>query len=219
MSSFYLFIQMQTSKYKTIQSVGEGLYKEKGSKFYAFAFPVTTLDQIKIHISKLRKEHYQAVHVCSAYRLGSDKTVFKANDDGEPSNSAGPPILGQIKSFDLTNILIAVVRYYGGVNLGVGGLIHAYKTASKTAIESCQIIEKEDFKTIELLFQYEQLSFVMQQIKLADAKIVKQETTTICSMFIELPVSNIGFENKIIDQNIHLSEEKQIQITNHGISK
>ena len=128
--------------YKSIAKLSEGFYKEKGSKFIAFAVPVETEAQIKAFIAQKRKEHHQAVHVCSAFRLGADHKLYRASDDGEPSNSAGPPILGQIQNFELTNILIAVVRYYGGTNLGVGGLIAAYRTAAKDALENALIVEK-----------------------------------------------------------------------------
>ncbi len=119
------------------------MYKERGSKFYGFAIPCSSEDEAKVHLNKLRKEHHLAVHVCYAFRFGSDKKIYRSSDDGEPSNSAGPPILGQIQSFDLTNVLVAVVRYYGGTNLGVGGLINAYRTAAKLAIENVEIIEDE----------------------------------------------------------------------------
>ena len=131
------------SKYKTIKSKSEGSYKDKGSKFYAFAYPVTTEDEIKEIQAKLRKEYYDARHHVFAWRLDADKKRFRASDDGEPSNSSGPPILGQIQSYDLTNILIVVIRYFGGTKLGIPGLINAYKTSAKEAIENTEIIEKE----------------------------------------------------------------------------
>lgn len=210
---------MQSATFKTISKVSEGFYKEKGSKFYAFAFPVVSEVEIKTHITQLRKTHHQAVHVCSAFRLGSDKKVFRASDDGEPSNSAGPPILGQIKAFDLTNILIAVVRYYGGVNLGVGGLINAYRIASKNAIESNQIIEKEDIMIYELVFEYSQMSFVMQQLKNCNSKILKQETDINCRIRFSLPVSETAVFKNVEEFNTIHSENLPIQIISHGISQ
>ena len=116
---------MQTDSYKTIQNISEGIYKEKGSKFITYAFPVTCEEEIKEEIDKLKKEYYDARHHCYAYMLGADKKIFRANDDGEPSSTAGKPILGQILSAELTNILIVVIRYFGGTKLGVSGLIHA----------------------------------------------------------------------------------------------
>jgi uncharacterized YigZ family protein len=153
------------ASYKTIAKESEGFYKEKGSKFLAFAVPVSSEDDIKAFIALKRKEHHQAVHVCSAFRLGADHKVYRASDDGEPSNSAGPPILGQIQAFDLTNILIAVVRYYGGTNLGVGGLISAYRTAAKEALEHAQILEKEEMERYEFTCTYAQMPGVMTFLK------------------------------------------------------
>jgi uncharacterized YigZ family protein len=131
----------------------------------AFAVPVSSEDEIKAFIAQKRKEHHQAVHVCSAFRLGADHNVYRASDDGEPSNSAGPPILGQIQAFELTNILIAVVRYYGGTNLGVGGLISAYRTAAKEALEKAQILEKEEMERFEFTCTYAQMPGVMTFLK------------------------------------------------------
>ena len=151
--------------YKTIADPSEGFYKEKGSKFLAFAVPFTSEDQIKTFIAQKRKEHHQAVHVCSAFRLGADHKLFRASDDGEPSNSAGPPILGQIQAYGLTDVLIAVVRYYGGTNLGVGGLISAYRTAAKEALENAQIVEKEEMESYAFSCSYAQMPSVMSFLK------------------------------------------------------
>lgn len=188
---------MSDGKFQTIESISEGFYKEKGSKFIAYAIPCDTEDEVKQHISRLRKENPQAVHVCSAFRLGSDKKLYRSSDDGEPSNSAGPPILGQIQSFDLTNILIAIVRYYGGTNLGVGGLINAYKTSAKEALENATIIESEDHLKIEFQFGYEELSTVMKLVKSSNCKIIYQQIDTVCSIEIEVPVSNKNLINEI----------------------
>ena len=188
---------MADGKFQTIESISEGFYKEKGSRFIAYAIPCSTEDEVKQHISRLRKENPQAVHVCSAFRLGSDKKLFRSSDDGEPSNSAGPPILGQIQSFDLTNVLVAIVRYYGGTNLGVGGLINAYKTSAKEALENATIIEAEDSVRIDFGFKYEELSTVMKLIKSSNCKIIRQQIDTICSFEIEVPVSNERLLNEI----------------------
>lgn len=208
---------MQESKFKTISEVSEGFYKEKGSKFLAFAIPCKTEEEIKEHIQHLRKEHYQAVHVCSAFRLGSDKKKYRASDDGEPSNSAGAPILGQIQSFDLTNILIAVVRYYGGVNLGVGGLINAYRTASKEALENAQIIEQEDEILITLRYNYDEMPRVMGILKNSPAKIIEQDFQLSCKLSLHLPVSELNLLEQIKELNLLLPEEKNITIEHHGI--
>lgn len=178
------------SKYLTIAKISEGFYKEKGSKFYAFAVPCKTEEEAKMYLNAYRKEHHQAVHVCYAFRFGSEKKIYRASDDGEPSNSAGPPILGQIQSFDLTNILIAVVRYYGGTNLGVGGLITAYRTAAKDALENAQLIEQEDEETLEIKFSYEQLPAIMKIIKSHHCTILTQEFDNQCYLKITFPVSN-----------------------------
>lgn len=190
-----------SGKYKTINKIYEGFYKEKGSKFFAFAFPVKNENEIKEHINRLRKEHFQAVHVCSAFRLGSDLKRFRSSDDGEPSNSAGPPILGQIQAFELTNILIAVVRYYGGTNLGVGGLINAYRTAAKEALELATIIEEEDQLFLSLSFSYDEMPEVMRLVKLYKAEQLEQQYELTCKLVIQLPVSAKNIENDIIHYN------------------
>lgn len=133
----------------------------KGSKHFAYAFPVYDEDEVKERLEEVKKEHHQARHHCYAYRLGLDKKTYRANDDGEPSSTAGKPILGQIRSFDLTNVLIVVVRYFGGTKLGVGGLIDAYKTAAKAAIESGKIIEQTVMNHYKIHFGYDQMSAVM----------------------------------------------------------
>lgn len=187
-------------KYLTISSISEGFYKEKGSKFLAYAIPCTTEDEVKQHISRLRRENPQAVHVCSAFRLGSDKKLFRSSDDGEPSNSAGPPILGQIQSYNLTNILIAIVRYYGGTNLGVGGLINAYKTAAKDALDNAVIIEDEDRITVELEFEYTEYNNVMKLIKAGNCKVISQEVDNISKITVSIPQSESNIINQLDQQ-------------------
>ncbi len=133
----------QKDTYKTLAKPSEEiLFKEKNSKFYGYAFPVTNEDEIKNHLETLRKQHHGAVHFCYAFQIGTNKIQYRANDDGEPSNSAGMPIYGQIQSFGLTNVLVVIVRFFGGVKLGVGGLISAYRTAAQMALEESEIIEK-----------------------------------------------------------------------------
>ena len=178
------------SVFRTIENISEGLYKEKGSKFLSFVFPCKNEEEEKIHLSRLRKEHHLAVHVCYAFRFGSDKKLFRSSDDGEPTNSAGPPILGQIQSYDLTNVLIAVVRYYGGTNLGVGGLINAYRTAAKDALEHAIIIEDEDQKELLVTFSYEQMPKVMKLVKSHKCVIVNQSFDQKCFLKLRFPISN-----------------------------
>jgi uncharacterized YigZ family protein len=177
------------SKYLSIAKISEGFYKEKGSKFFAFALPCKTEEEVKAFIQAKRKEHHQAVHVCSAFRLGSDKKLYRSSDDGEPSNSAGPPILGQIQSFDLSNVLIAVVRYYGGTNLGVGGLITAYRSASKDALEQAEIIELEEEIIWKLQFSYADLPKVMKSLKAYPCTILTQELAENGNISVSIPMS------------------------------
>jgi uncharacterized YigZ family protein len=196
--------------FRTISKIGEGLYKEKGSKFYGFAIPCSSEDEAKVHLNKLRKEHHLAVHVCYAFRFGSDKKIYRSSDDGEPSNSAGPPILGQIQSFDLTNILVVVVRYYGGTNLGVGGLINAYRTAAKVAVENSVIIEDEEKQQIRISFSYEHIPKVMQIIKSYNLNILEQNFENNC--FIRLIISSSNksaLEQFISIENLKIYSDKQ----------
>ncbi|MEX1003168.1 MAG: YigZ family protein [Crocinitomicaceae bacterium] len=139
--------------YQSIKKTAEGLYKEKGSKFLAFAIPVKSAEQAKTKIQELRETHPKAVHVCFAWRIGTEQALERFSDDGEPNNSAGKPIFGQINAFELTNILLAVVRYYGGTKLGVGGLITAYKTAAKTALDAAEIIEQ--IESVEAIIRFD----------------------------------------------------------------
>ncbi len=151
--------------YRTILQPSEGLFKDKGSKFIAYAYPVYSEDDIKEIIQIIKKEHYSARHHCYAWRLGHEKLHFRSNDDGEPSSTAGKPILGQIQSYDLTNILIIVVRYFGGTLLGVSGLINAYRNAAQNAINNAQIIEKLVEKQLFIKFDYSVMNEVMKIFK------------------------------------------------------
>ena len=162
-----------TDEYKTITEViGEGFYSEKRSKFLAFAHHVETIDEIKDILASYRKKYYDARHVCYAYMLGADKADFRANDDGEPSSTAGKPILGQINSYDLTNVLVIVVRYYGGVNLGTGGLIVAYRTAAADALDHATIETRLVEEVITYSFPYPMMNAVMRVIKEMQPRIV-----------------------------------------------
>jgi uncharacterized YigZ family protein len=151
--------------YKTISNTSGGLFKDKGSKFIAYAYPVTSEDQIKEIVQTIKKEHYSARHHCYAWRLGHEKLLFRANDDGEPSSTAGKPILGQIQSFGLTNILIVVVRYFGGTLLGVSGLINAYRNAALDAINQSEIVEKLVEKQLLIEFDYGVMNDIMKFFK------------------------------------------------------
>ena len=177
---------MQQDFYKTIASKSEGFFKAQRSKFYAFAYPVNTDLEIKELQKALRKKYYDARHHVYAFRLGADKKIFRASDDGEPSNSSGPPILGQIRSYDLTNILIVVIRYFGGKKLGIPGLINAYKTASEDAIKNAKIISKTIDESIEIKFDYNQMNFVMNLIDEYKMKIIEQNFTTDCKMKLSI---------------------------------
>ena len=171
--------------YKTIEKPSEEiLFKEKNSKFYGYAFPVTSEEEIKNHLDSLRKQHHGAVHFCYAFQLGTDKIQYRANDDGEPSNSAGMPIYGQIQSFGITNVLVVVVRFFGGVKLGVGGLISAYRTAAQMALEESQIIEKTIDVSFEISFDYKNMNKVMRVIKEKNLEIVSQEMNESCKIVI-----------------------------------
>jgi uncharacterized YigZ family protein len=151
--------------FKTIEKPSEGLFKDKGSRFISFAFPVNSEEEIREIVQSIRKEHHSARHHCYAWRLGADKLLFRANDDGEPSSTAGKPILGQIQSFDLTNILIVVVRYFGGTLLGVSGLISAYRNAALDAINQAEIVEKLVEKWLLVEFGYAAMNEVMKVFK------------------------------------------------------
>lgn len=176
--------------YLTIEKKSDIIFKDKGSKFLCFAFPVENEQQIKDALFQLKKEHPQANHHCYAYRLGADKLNYRANDDGEPSNTAGKPILGQIQSKDLTNILIVVVRYFGGTLLGVSGLINAYKTSAAEVIQNSTIVEKQILFNYSIHFSFEQLNDVMKLMKQLDCKITQQNFDTNCEIQFSIRKAN-----------------------------
>jgi len=180
------------SRYRTLKGLSEGLYKEKGSKFIGYAIPCYSGEEAKILLDEWRKQHHQARHLCYAYRFGADMKVYRANDDGEPSNSAGAPILGQIKSYELTNVLIGVIRYYGGTKLGVGGLITAYKTAAQEAIEAGSIVERELMDCIEISFDYKDMPEVMDTIKRLDLKVISKDFSEYGKMKLALELERAG---------------------------
>lgn len=178
---------MEDDIYKTITKPAQGeLFKDKNSKFYGYAFPVTNEDQIKQHLEAIKKEHYAARHWCYSYQIGTETLQYRANDDGEPNNSAGMPIYGQIQSFEVTNILIIVVRYYGGVKLGVGGLINAYRTGAQLTLEASKIVERTINKEFQLLFEYKNMSKVMRILKENDVEITNQKLELDCLLEISV---------------------------------
>ena len=156
---------MESDSYTTIKSPSQGIYKEKGSRFIAFAFPFSDQEEIKPIIDKIRKEHHEARHHCYAYMIGQERLVWRVNDDGEPSGTAGKPILGQINSYGLTNILIVISRYFGGTLLGVSGLINAYRIAASVAIQNAEIIECSLQEFYEITYPYESMNDVMKILK------------------------------------------------------
>ena len=180
---------MESDNYKTIRSSSEGIYKEKGSKFLSFAFPVGSQEEIKPLIEGIRKEYHDARHHCYAYMIGRDRLIWRINDDGEPSGTAGRPILGQINSFGLTNILIVVSRYFGGTLLGVSGLINAYKTAAANAIRNSEIIERTLHEYYKIDFPYISMNDVMKILKEENAGQSGQSFELECSVFINFKVS------------------------------
>ena len=172
--------------YKTIISEAEGLYKEKGSKFLSFAMPVSTAEQAKEIVKEYRKKYYDARHVCYAYMIGAERTDFRANDDGEPSGTAGRTILGQINSRELTNVLVIVIRYFGGILLGTGGLVVAYKEATADALNQTEIIEKTVDIRISISFDYVLMNDVMRVIKDVNAQITAQTYVNQCMMQLSI---------------------------------
>ena len=172
--------------YKTIKSIAEGTYSEKRSKFLAFAIPVSSVEEVKQYVAEYQKKYYDARHACYAYMLGHERLEFRANDNGEPSGTAGKPILGQINSNELTNILIIVVRYFGGIKLGTSGLIVAYRTAAAEAIANAEIIEKTVDEDISFAFEYPFMNDVMRIVKEEEPQIVSQGYDNDCTMTLRI---------------------------------
>ncbi len=173
--------------YKTITKASpEVLFKDRNSKFFGYAFPVKTEEEINAHLEELKNKHHKARHWCYAWQLGKEEVHYRANDDGEPSNSAGMPIYGQIQSFEVTNILIVVVRYFGGVKLGVGGLINAYKTAAQMALEESRIVTRTIDEVFEIKFDYPEMNTVMRIIKENNLNIIEQKLELDCRIRISV---------------------------------
>ncbi|TXK47124.1 YigZ family protein [Pontibacter qinzhouensis] len=172
--------------YRTIAAPAEGLYKEKGSKFIALAYPVYSEEEVKEIYAGIKKQYYDARHHCYAYCLGADKSRYRANDDGEPNHSAGDPILGQIRSADLSNVLVVVIRYFGGIKLGVSGLIYAYKTATAEALANATVVEKHETALLQLRFEYLQMNEVMSLVKEYNLEMRDQQFELSCQLTLEV---------------------------------
>ena len=181
-----------TDEYKTITGISEGYYTEKRSKFLAYAHHVDSAEEAKDIVARYRKKYYDARHVCYAYMLGPERTEFRVNDDGEPSSTAGKPILGQINSAELTNILIVVIRYYGGVNLGTSGLIVAYREAAADALSHATIEIRQVEETITYTFTYPQMNDVMRVVKEMNPRIVSQQFDNTCEIVLSIRKSVAG---------------------------
>ena len=185
--------------YRTIRDLSEGYYTEKRSRFLSFALPVRTPDEVKTQVDAYRKKYYDARHVCWAYMLGPDRTTFRANDDGEPSSTAGKPILGQINSNNLTDILIIVVRYFGGIELGTSGLIVAYRTAAAEAIAAARIEERTVDETITITFEYPHLNSVMRIVKEDKPDVLTQSFELTCEMTLRIRQSRMdALKNRLL---------------------
>lgn len=175
-----------TDSYKTIEGISEGLYTEKRSKFLSFAIPVRNVDEVKAYVAEYQKKFYDARHVCYAYMLGPKRLDFRANDNGEPSGTAGKPILGQINSNELTDILVIVVRYFGGIKLGTSGLIVAYRLAAAEAISAATVVEKTVDEDVTFFFEYPFMNDVMRIVKEENPQIVSQGYDTDCAMTLRI---------------------------------
>ena len=177
---------MEEDKYRTVNAIAEGLYKEKGSRFMSFIYPVKTEEEIKEILAEIKTKYYDARHHCYAYCLGANRERFRANDDGEPSSTAGKPILGQIVSNDLSNVLIVVIRYFGGIKLGVSGLIQAYKDAAADAILHAEIVERTEDEIIHIRFTYVVMNDVMKVLKEEAPEILSRNFEMECEMTLSI---------------------------------
>ncbi|MDR2834834.1 MAG: YigZ family protein [Bacteroidales bacterium] len=203
---------MENDTYKTIEGISKGFFSEKGSKFYAFAYNVENEQQVKERISELKKTYFDAKHLVYAFIIGVEKKIFRYSDDGEPANSSGTPVFGQIRSSNLTNILVVVIRYFGGTKLGIPGLINAYKSATFQALSEATIVEKTVNVFFSLVFSYEKLNFVQNTIQFFKAEIVKQNFETNCSFIIKVRKSleNIFFQEFLKNDKIKIEYVEEI---------
>jgi len=185
--------------YKTIEiAKGDAIFKEKGSKFIGYVFPITSEEDVKIYINQLKKKHHAARHWCYAWQLGVEDVSYRVNDDGEPNNSAGNPIYGQILSKDITNVLVVVVRYFGGTKLGVGGLIGAYKTTAKLILDEANIVEKTIDVFFRLIFEYQDMNKVMRIIKEQHINLIQQKMELSCDFLISIRKKNASKVEQLI---------------------
>ncbi|PSG88460.1 IMPACT family protein [Aurantibacter aestuarii] len=177
----------ESDVYKTIVKASEEtLFKDRSSKFFNYAFPVSNEEEVKLHLEELKLQHKNAGHFCYAYQIGTEDISYRANDDGEPNNSAGMPIYGQIQSYEVTNILVVVVRYFGGTKLGVGGLINAYKTGAQMALDASKIVKKTINVDYEIAFDYKNMNKVMRVIKERNLNITNQVLELDCKVYISV---------------------------------
>lgn len=176
--------------YRTLSEPSEEIFKDKGSKFIAKAFPISSEEDIKYYLDNIRKTYHNAHHYCYAFKLGFDKHIYKINDDGEPAGSAGKPIYGQIQSFDLTNTLIVVIRYFGGIKLGIGGLMYAYKNSTKNVLEKAKIITKTINEIYEIRFPYSKMNEIMKSLKDYNIKIFDNKFDMNCSLKFSIRKKN-----------------------------
>lgn len=197
-----------SDEYKTIEQEFTGYFKDKGSKFYAYAYPLKNEDEVKDIITVLKKEHHSARHHCYAWRLGTEKIRTRANDDGEPSSTAGKPILGQLQSYGVTNVLVVVVRYFGGTLLGVSGLINAYKTATTEVLNNAEIVEKLIETTFELSFEYPLLNQVMHTLKNDGYEIISTDFQESCKLQFSVRKSSANKAFETFDSIYGVNIEK-----------
>lgn len=203
--------------FKTISKPVQGYFKDKGSKFISLAFPVTTENEIKEILQQIRKEHHGARHVCYAWRLGEENIRYRANDDGEPSSTAGKPILGQLQGYDVTNVLLAVVRYFGGTLLGVGGLIQAYKNAASNALEQADIITEIIERRYRLFFPYTVLSEVMRMIRQENLHIISSRFEDQCTITFSVRKAESEKVEKIFSNFYSVRFEPSVNISDNQV--
>ncbi|EPE9899721.1 TPA: IMPACT family protein [Flavobacterium psychrophilum] len=201
-------MEIQDTYFTINKPATEVLFKEKNSKFFGYTFPITSEEDVKRHIENLKKQHFSARHWCYAYQIGTDKIQYRANDDGEPNNSAGMPIYGQIQSYNVTNILVVVVRYFGGIKLGVGGLITAYKTTAQMALDESEIIEKTINIHFVVGFDYKNMNKVMRVIKEKNITIVSQKMEESCQIEIASRKKNASSIFDVFDQIFEVEIKK-----------
>ncbi|MEO6229789.1 MAG: YigZ family protein [Ferruginibacter sp.] len=199
-------IMSESEFYKTIDQPAIAEFKDKGSKFIAYTFPINTVDEFKAHLQNLKKEHPKAAHHCFAYRIGTDGNVFRVSDDGEPSGTAGKPILGQIDSKEVTNIAIIIVRYFGGTLLGVPGLINAYKTTSSLALQVSKIIHRQIETKYIIHFDYTQMNDIMMVLKQCNCTVINKEMQLFCNITAGIP------RGRITEVLYRLNELQQVEV-------